>query len=162
MCSGVWWPRLGVTCVGFERRQPCCSSSRRSFVGRASQCVLFVFVRVIAVVSCVRLLWVGWRPGGGTSRLHIAVGAAVMDSTVHLWDLASPRIPHRTLFGHNDVVTGLLWHHGLDAFIWTCSKDGLLRCHDVRRYDCHCWRVFSDFSKKQNITHNCLQIVSTD
>jgi WD40 repeat protein len=86
-------------------------------------------VRSIGTPSSVARL--RWRPVGARNRPHIAVGAAVMDPSVQIWNLAAPRMPHRTLYGHTDVVTGLLWHRARDTFVWTCSKDSTLRCHDV-------------------------------
>ena len=80
---------------------------------------------VISAPSSVARL--RWRPSSSVHRAHIAVGAAVMDPTARLWNLESPRIPHRTLSGHTDVVTGMQWHREKGTFIWTCSKDGTLR-----------------------------------
>ena len=82
-------------------------------------------MHVISAPSSVARL--RWRPSSSVHRAHIAVGAAVMDPTARLWNLESPRIPHRTLSGHNDVVTGMQWHRDEGTFIWTCSKDGTLR-----------------------------------
>jgi WD40 repeat protein len=90
--------------------------------------------RAISVVNApTSVARLKWRPSSSVQRAHIAVGAAVMDPVAQIWNLESPRIPHRTILGHTDVVTGLLWHRAVDTFLWTCSKDGWLRCHDVRK-----------------------------
>jgi hypothetical protein len=88
---------------------------------------------VYAVNAPTSVARLKWRPSSSVQRAHIAVGAAVMDPVAQIWNLESPRIPHRTILGHTDVVTGLLWHRAQDTFLWTCSKDGWLRCHDVRK-----------------------------
>jgi hypothetical protein len=90
--------------------------------------------RAIGVVNApTSIARLKWRPSSSVQRAHIAVGSAVMDPVAQIWNLESPRIPHRTILGHTDVITGLLWHRALDTFLWTCSKDGWLRCHDVRK-----------------------------
>jgi WD40 repeat protein len=94
-------------------------------------------VRTLGTPSSVARI--KWRPLGARQRPHIAVGAAVMENSVQVWDLSAPRMPHRTMYGHTDVVTGLLWHRAKDVFLWTCSKDSTLRCHDV------CWFVEVSF-----------------
>jgi len=75
-------------------------------------------VQTIASVSTIL-----WRPHYDH---HIISCANVVDSAAHLWDLNSKYVPLLTFKGHDDVITGMLWHRDSPDQLITCSKDGNL------------------------------------
>lgn len=70
-----------------------------------------------------------WQPNFPT---RIASTASLVDCQIHVWDSNKPFIPLSSVVGHRDVVTGFIWHKTVPDCIIACSKDGTLRCHNLK------------------------------
>ena len=64
-----------------------------------------------------------WRP---QKTYHIASCALVIDSSIHVWDIRRPYIPHASFNDHKDITTGIAWKGGPDVLLST-SKVCLFR-----------------------------------
>lgn len=57
-----------------------------------------------------------WRP---QKTYHIASCALVIDSSIHVWDIRRPYIPHASFNDHKDITTGIAWKGSPDVLLST-------------------------------------------
>lgn len=69
-----------------------------------------------------------WRP---QRMYHIASCALVIDSSIHVWDIRRPYIPHASFNDHKDITTGIAWRGSPDVLLSTSKVNSSIHSNHL-------------------------------